>query len=244
MAYVVKTPSDGEMFALKVLESYGGNQQDRSGQKKLIQGYYVIIDRALQEAESKRPETESVKVNWNNVNMTTTGRELVNCARAGLDALQEKQIRPVITKTSDGTKYDVTMEIGTNGIRHLAMRYAVTAPKDVTVELVHASDKFTPTVTNDGDSYKLELETPFDRGEIVGGFAYLEYDDATRNKLVMLNRAELEKRIILDGGSTGDDGWFAERCLDALKREAYDERNIPRDPDKIDDAYWYLKMKG
>ena len=30
-------------------------------------------------------------------------------------------------------------------------------------------------------SYEFEITNPFDRGDIVGGFGYLEYDDPTQN---------------------------------------------------------------
>lgn len=234
----VRVPSDGEHFALKVLEKYGGAVEDRAEQKRLIQGYYVFIDRALQ--------SENPPVSWHSIDMESLSRELVCCARLGLDMRQDKQLRPVIAKSDAGKKTRVTIELGCNGVRHLALRYAEDPPKDVTIELVYETDTFTPIKKggdNEIENYKLEITKPFDRGKIVGGFGYIEYGDSAKNQLVILTRQDIEKRQAIGLDGPQDDDWFAEQCLDIIKREVYSERHIPRDPKKIDDAYWYLKLK-
>ena len=34
----------------------------------------------------------------------------------------------------------------------------------------------------------------FDRGKIVGGFGYIEFEDATKNKLIIMTLKDIEKR--------------------------------------------------
>ena len=110
------------------------------------------------------------------------------------------------------------------------------------------------------ESYEFEINNPFDRGNIVGGFGYIEYPDSTKNKLVIMTKKDIEKRkpsyasVEFWGGTkkekkngkwqeTEIDGWYEEMCLKTIKREVYSSKNIPLDPKKIDDNYQYMKMQ-
>ena len=39
------------------------------------------------------------------------------------------------------------------------------------------------------------------------------------------------------------EGWFEEMCLKTVKREVYSAKNMPKGPEKIDDAYEYMRMQ-
>jgi len=69
--------------------------------------------------------------------------------------------------------------------------------KKATVEVVYSKDKFTPLKKSKGnpiESYEFEIVEPFDRGEIIGGFGYIEYDEPSKNTLVLMSKAAMNKR--------------------------------------------------
>lgn len=163
-----------------------------------------------------------------------------------------------------GTKmYVVNLMPGYNGIQYIAEKYALEKPVSVTVELVYSTDTFKPLKKNREnrvESYDFEINNAFDRGEIVGGFGYIEYTEPTKNKLIIMTLKDILKRKpekasgeFWGGKKTAwekgqkveveTEGWFEEMCLKTVKREVYSAKNMPRDPKKIDDAYEYMRMQ-
>jgi len=266
-----------ERFTNLVLREFGNNVagalQVSEYQKRLIQGYFIAIDRALKIAEEARiRKNESNKdhkydnnlpVTWNNVNLNDLALDVVHYAKMGLDMMMDNHLFPIPYKNNKTNKYDVTLMPGYNGIQYIAEKYAVEQPKAVTIELVYSTDTFKPikkSKDNQVESYIFEINNPFDRGEIVGGFGYIEYEDPVKNKLIIMTKKDIEKRkpayaaAEFWGGTTKvwengkqvekeTDGWFEEMCLKTIKREVYSAKHIPRDPKKIDDNYQYMKMR-
>lgn len=266
-----------ERFTKKVLTQFAGNvggmTQVTDYQKKLIQGYFVMIDRALKTAEEERVRKNAankdhaydnlIEVAWNNVNMIDLALDLVNYARLGLDMLQDNMLFPIPYKNNKTGKYDVQLMEGYNGIRYIAMHYAMDVPKDVTIEVVYKNDSFRPIkkgVNCNSDSYEFEIANPFDRGEIVGAFAYLSFDDARKNKLIIMSMKDIIKRkpryasanfwggkqtVWRDGKKTEEEteGWLDEMVRKTIIREAFSAKHLPRDPKKIDDVYQQLRIK-
>lgn len=266
-----------ERFMQKVLSEFNGNVagglQLTDYQRTLVQGYFIGIDRALQMAEENRiRKNESNKdhsfdntlpVNWQNVNLKDLALDVVHYARMGLDMMQKNHITPIPFKNNKTNKYDIELMLGYAGIEYVAKKYAIEAPLDVTVELVYSTDVFKPikkSRENKYDSYVFEITNPFDRGNIIGGFGYIEYADPTKNKLIIMTIKDIEKRKpayasaefwggtkkVWQGGKQVEvetDGWYAEMCLKTIKREVYGDKHIPRDPKKIDDDYQYMKMR-
>lgn len=270
-------PNISERFTAKVMTEFGGSVGDpqvTDFQKRLIQGYFIVIDRTLKTAEEERIRKNAsnrdhdkfdntLPVTWDNVNLNDLAMDLVHYARIGLDMQQDNMLFPIPYKNNKTNKYDVNLMPGYNGIRYEAERYAVEFPRSVTVELVYSTDTFTPYKkgrSNNVENYEFTINKPFDRGEVVGGFGYIEYDDPAKNKLVIMTRNDIEKRkpryasanfwggiqTVWENGKKVEketDGWFEEMCLKTIKREVYSAKHIPRDPQKIDDAYQYLKMR-
>lgn len=269
-----------ERFTAMVMKQFGGavgapNLTDF--QKRLIQGYFIAVDRALKTAEDERLRKNSnnrdhqydndLPVIWENVNLTDLALDAVHYARMGLDMMQDNHLFPIPYKNNKTGKYDMTLMPGYNGIRYIAEKYAVEQPVAVTTELVYSTDTFTPIKKSNGnrvESYLFEIKQPFDRGEVVGGFGYIEYADATRNELIIMPLKAILKRkpkyasSNFWGGTTSEwqtvngkrqkvevetDGWFEEMCLKTLIREVYSAKHIPRDPQKIDDSYQYMKLR-
>ena len=265
--------SNSEAFTNKVLKEFGsnvaGNIQVTDYQRQLIQGYFIATDRALKMAEEKRvSKNENNKdhkwdnqdpINWNTVDLNALALDVVHYARMGLDMMQDNHLSAIPFKDNNrlsrtGTKmYVVNLMPGYNGIQYIAEKYALEKPVSVTVELEKNRE-------NRVESYDFEINNAFDRGEIVGGFGYIEYTEPTKNKLIIMTLKDILKRKpdkasgeFWGGKKTAwekgqkveveTEGWFEEMCLKTVKREVYSAKNMPRDPKKIDDAYEYMRMQ-
>jgi len=269
--------SHSERFTNRVMLEFNGNVagglQITDYQRQLIQGYFIGVDRALKTAEENRlsknkgnsdPKYDNpLACVWENVNLTDLALDVVHYARMGLDMMQDNHLFPIPYRNKKTNKYDITLMPGYNGIQYVAEKYAVDRPISTTVELVYQTDMFRPikkSCDNKIESYEFEINNPFERGEVVGGFGYIEYEDPSKNKLIIMTRADIEKRkpsyasAEFWGGKTKRyengkltevelDGWFVEMCLKTVKREVFSAKHIPRDPKKIDDNYQYMRMR-
>lgn len=270
-------PNAAERFTAKVMKEFGstvGEIHVTDYQRQLVQGYFIAIDRALKSTEEERLRKNeknkdhekydnNLPVTWGNVNLNDLALDVVHYARMGLDMMQENHLFPIPYKNNKTGKYDMTLMPGYNGIQYIAEKYAVEPPLAVTVELVYSTDTFRPikkSAENQVENYEFAINNAFDRGEIIGGFGYIEYADPVKNKLVIMTKKDIEKRKpkyasanfwggkqkVWENGKQVDqetDGWYEEMCLKTIKREIYSAKHIPRDPKKIDDNYQYMKMR-
>ena len=269
-----------ERFTQMVIKQFGGAvgaPELTEFQKRLVQGYFISIDRALKTAEDDRQRKNSTNKNhdydndlpvvWENVNLTDLALDVVHYARMGLDMMQDNHLFPIPYKNNKTKKYDVNLMPGYNGIRYIAEKYALEKPAAVTTELVFETDTFVPikkSADSKIESYKFTINQPFARGKVVGGFGYIEYPDATKNKLIIMTLHDIEKRKpayasanfwggkvkewqTVDGKRQQVDveveGWYEEMCLKTIIREVYSAKHIQRDPQKIDDNYQYMKLR-
>lgn len=264
------SPSD--RFAGLVLREYNASGNVGAvmteNQKRLVQNYFIATDRILAAAEQRRLAKsgkwqDPVPCTWQNVDMNTLALDAAHYSRMGLDPLQKNHLHIIPFKNNKSGKYDVTFMEGYEGKEVKAKKYALEIPKDVTFELVFSNDNFIPhkkDATTQVESYEFDIKNPFDRGELKGGFGYIQYEDPTKNKLIMLSLADIEKRansgqrnVEFWGGEKDTwengkkagkvhvDGWYNEMCLKTIKRAVYD--SIAIDPAKIDDAYEYVKRR-
>lgn len=265
-----------ERFMQKVIHEFSGSVgefQITEYQRQLIQGYFIGVDRALKTAEAERVRKNennrdhkydnAVPVTWANVNMADLALDVVHYARLGLDTMQANFITPIPYLNKKAGRYDINLMLGYNGIKYIAEKFALCPPKSVTIELVYSTDNFKPYKKgrgNDVESYDFEITNPFDRGNIVGGFGYIEYDDAHKNELVLMSMKDIEKRkpeyasANFWGGKANEwkngkkvevdkDGWLDEMCRKTLIREVYSPKHILLDPRKVDDSYQYMKQR-
>lgn len=235
-------------------------------QRRLIQDYFVAIDMALKAAEEKRQtkktNKDALSITWENINQVQLARDAVRLARQGLDAAQKNHINFIPYKNNTTNKYDLTFIIGYVGLEYRAKKYAQEMPVDVITELVYSSDTFRPvkkSAQNRYESYEFDINNPFDRGEIIGGFAYYAYPNPDKNRLMVMTMKDIEKRRPKyasvefwggekdkweDGKKVGKEivsGWLEEMCLKTIKRAAYGA--IALDPQKIDEDYLYLRQR-
>ena len=266
-----------ERFMQKVMSEFGGNVAGElrinDYQRTLIQGYFVAIDRALKMAEEERLRKNGnnrdhkydnpLPITWANVNLPELALDVVHYARLGLDMMQPATLYPIPYRNKKANRYDITLMEGYNGIRYIAENYALIRPKSVTVEVVYKNDTFHPlkkSRSNPVESYEFEITNPFDRGEIVGGFGYIEYADASRNELVIMTMKDVMKRkpayasANFWGGTATEykdgqkqtvekEGWLDEMVRKTIIREVYGGKHIPRDPRRIDESYQQMKQQ-
>lgn len=266
-----------ERFTNKVLKEFGGNiagaMQVTDYQRTLIQGYFIVIDRTLKKAEEDRiRKNENNKdhaydndlpVTWENVNLNDLALDLVHYARMGLDMTQDNMLFPIPYKNNKSNNYDITLMEGYNGKRYIAQKYGLDVPTAVTVEVVYSTDNFRPIKKgkdNRVENYEFEITNAFNRGTIVGGFAYLEFSDPTNNELIIMSMNDINKRKpkyasanfwggkqkVWENGKQVEvetEGWIDEMVRKTIIREAFSSKHIPRDPKKVDDSYQYMKMR-
>lgn len=204
-------------------------------QRQLVQGYFVTIDRLL---------TDQRK-DWKDINMPKLAQDLVHYARMGLDMQQDNHVFPILFNNGKTGKIDIKFMLGYNGVAYIAEKYASIKPIAVTTELVYKNDFFLPIKkdnTNSVESYTFKIENPFDRGAVIGGFGYIEYEDTTKNKLIIMTINDFEKRKAKAQTKNIWNDWADEMLLKTLKREVYSAKHMPIDPQKIDDNYRYMQQ--
>lgn len=259
-------PTASERFTNKVLAEFQGTGGEKlnisNAQKNLIQGYFIGIDRALKKAEAERSHKNAyaakkndLAYTWANVNLNDVALDVVHYSKLGLDIMSKNNINAIPYKDTTTNKYDITFMKGYVGIELEAMKYAFDIPSNVTCELVYSTDEFGIIKKSDNfpsDRYTFGITNPFDRGDIKGGFGYIEFADPAKNKLVFLSYKDIlkrkpkyaaaefwggEKDVWKDGKKSGTehiDGWHEEMCFKTLKRFVFGESNLTRDPAKVD----------
>lgn len=268
--------NQSERFTAKVMKEFGtgiGAPELAEYHKKLVQGYFVAIDRALKAAEEERIRKNAsnkdpkynndLPVTWQNVNLPELATDVVHYARLGLDMRQDNHLFPIPFKNNKAGLYDVNLMKGYNGIRYISERYALDKPISVTIELVYSTDTFRPIKKSSGqpvESYEFVINNAFDRGTLLGGFGYIEFADSTKNKLIIMTMKDVEKRkpayasanfwggmaTVWENGKKIEkpvEGWKDEMVYKTLVREVYSPKNIPLDPQKVDDNYQYMKLR-
>lgn len=248
-----------ERFTNEVLRQFSataGEVNITEKQRRLIRNYFLTLDNVLQTSEKKRNhEKNAVPFTWENVDLKSLSINVANHSLVGLDPIQKNHLNLIPHFDNASKKYNITFMPGFKGIEFKAVKYGLDVPKAVIIEVVHEKDVFKPKKKNGGgvgDSYEFEIVDPFNRGEVVGGFYFHEFEDQTKNRIRIFSRADIKKRIpkyasvefwggekttYKNGKPDGKEiieGWFEEMCFKTIYRAAYDSITI--DPDKIDEA--------
>src|SRR5690625_4935677 len=151
-------------------------------EKTLAQHLFLKVDNVLKELETKRlsaTKPYGTAYEWKNINMRKLALDAVHRVKLGLDALIPNHIHPVPYFNKREGKYDLDLRVGYVGQAYYRAQVAVDKPTDVVYELVYSNDHFKPikkSFSNETESYEFDISNPFDRGDIVGGFGYLQYE--------------------------------------------------------------------
>jgi len=269
-------PTMSERFMVKVVNEFGSGVGDialTQYQRRLAQNYFIALDGVLKTAEEKRLKKlekyrDPLSLTWQHVNMPLLARNVVAAARIGWDPLEKNHVHLIPYKNNTTNLYDIGFIPGYRGLELKAMKYGLDVPSSVTVELVYKNDKFVmfkKDRENKVEGFSFDVTTPFDRGELVGGFYYHSFaSNPEKNKLVVFSMKDILKRKPKYAGpefwggerdvwekdeKTGKnkkagtetvEGWFEEMCFKTIYRAAYGSITI--DSQKIDDAYQSLQQ--
>lgn len=168
-------------------------------EKTLAQHLFLKVDNVLKDLETKRlaaPKPYGSPYTWQNVNMRKLALDAVHRVQLGLDALVPNHIHPVPYFNKREGKYDLDLRVGYAGKAYYRQQVAVDVPVEIVYELVYSTDEFIPikkSFSNEIESYEFNIKNPFDRGEIIGGFGYVIYEDSKKNTLIMVGEKDFEK---------------------------------------------------
>ena len=110
-----------ERFTSAVLKEFGTNVsgaiQATDYQRNLVQGYFIAIDRMLNDLEADRirkneKNTDSkynneVAYSWGNINMPLLARDVMCYSKMGLDMLSANHLFAIPYKNNKTGKYDL-----------------------------------------------------------------------------------------------------------------------------------------
>ena len=258
-----RKPTASERFTNMVVNEFQGNIGQlnlNDYQKQLIRNYFIGIDNALKVAETSRSyskkKANDPTVTWDNVNMNKLAIDVVQNAKMGLDMSIANHLHVVPFKNSKTNKYDLTLMPGYEGLKYIAANFALYKVTDIKVELVHENDVFQPTYKNNIEGYEFKITNPFSRGNVIGGFGYIRYENEVHNKLVIMSVEELLKRrpatasVEFWGGEkdtwengkvTGKEkveGWTNEMLYKTMVRTTC--KKVTVDPKKVNNSYIYV----
>ena len=207
-------------------------------QKRLAQHLFIKIDTSLRELEAKRTDKNRAPIIWANINMNRLALDAVHRVELGLDALIPGHVYPIPYWNTSQGKYDLDLRIGYVGKDLYKRRMAVEPPVDVIYHLVYKNDAFRPVMKsakNPVESYEFEIKEPFNRGDVIGGFAYMVYEDPTKNRLVMVTDNDFSKA---KAKAKSEDFW--RDWPDEMKYKTVVNRAtkyLTVDPEKVNAAY-------
>lgn len=255
--------TNSERFSNMVLKEFKGNVGElnlNEYQKQLVRNYFIGIDNALKTAETSRQfskkKANEPPITWENVNMNALARDVVQNAKLGLDMSVKNHLHVVPYKNNKTNKYDLNLMPGYEGLKYIASSYSLYKILDIKVELVRETDVFQATSKNNVDGYEFKITNPFSRGNVVGGFGYIRYENEIHNQLVLMSVDELIKRKPStasaefwggekdkweDGKRVGTEkveGWTDEMLYKTMVRATC--KKVPVDPKKINDSYIYV----
>lgn len=256
-----------ERFTGMVMKEFQGNVGAlnlNEYQKQLIRGYFIGIDNALKKAEEARQNKNSWKstkeedknnlpITWQNVNMNDLAIAVVHHAKLGLDMQIPNHLNAIPYKNNKTQKYDIGFLKGYKGLEYIATQLSLYPIRNIIIELIYSNDIFEIVNKDNITRYNFTIKNPFDRGEIIGGFGYIQYIDETRNKIVTLSKKDIDKRkpsyaaVEFWGGEKYNpttkqkepvEGWYEEMARKTIARATYN--TVPIDPKKVNESYAYV----
>ena len=223
-----------ESFVSKIIKEGVGNPDFSvtPAQRDLIQGYFVAMDHTLTQQG----------IPWKDVIVDyKLAQDLMVSAQLGMDMRAEGMLYAVPRKDNHaGGKARFTIQKGYKGRVFMAQKYALGKILDISAHLVYENDEFIPHFKDANHDYDTFEFTPpkncfVDRGKMVGGFAYISYENPAQNKLVVMSKADIDKRKSVAMSTKFWDKWPEEMALKTLYIQA--AKAVPLDPSKIDSTY-------
>lgn len=255
--------TSSERFTNMVIREFQGNIGElnlNEYQKQLVRNYFIGIDNALKTAETSRQfskkKANDPTITWDHVNMNALARDVVQNAKLGLDMSIKNHLHVVPYKNGKTGQYDLNLMPGYEGLKYIAISFALYKVIDIKVQLVHESDSFQVTFMDGVEGYDFRIMNPFARGKVIGAFGYILCEDEKHNQVVTMSVEELMKRKpetasaefwggekdIWDNGKVIGkepvEGWTEEMLYKTMVRATC--KKVPVDPKKINDSYIYV----
>lgn len=258
-----------ERFTGMVMKEFEGNIGTlnlNEYQKQLIRGYFIGIDNSLKKAEearlnknswksTKEEDKNNLPITWQNVNMNDLAIAVVHHAKLGLDMQISNHLNAIPYKNNKTQKYDIGFLKGYKGLEYIATQHSLYPIRNIVIELIYSNDIFEIVNKDSVTRYNFVIKNPFDRGEIIGGFGYIQYIDETRNKIITLSKKDIDKRKPSyaaaefwggektkweNGKKTTEqvEGWYEEMARKTIARATYNA--VPIDPKKVNESYAYV----
>lgn len=246
---VEKSPAERFRITTERLmaESTGVERELSDHQKRLIQGYFLLVDMSLEEARSRGGGGgKNLPMTWENVDMPKLASAVVASAEVGLDPSIPNHVFAIPYYNGAKKKYTVDLRRGYVGTEFIARQHSLDPIVDIIFELVHENDEFKTLKKQGGvgvESYEFKVKDPFNRGKLVGGFGYVIYEDERKNKLVVMSLADMDKRRKIAKTDTFWKPWEEEMYYKTLVSHVCSSRNIPRNPASVAEYSRHLRMK-
>lgn len=228
-----QTPS--ERFTTSAINQYlsdVGRSEISDYERTLIQHIFIRVDMAIADYNVKA----SNPISWKNINMKKLAIDAVNRVKLGLDALIPGHLYAILYRNGkqEGL-FDVDLRIGYKGEEYYTIMGSMFGLKHIYKRLVYAGEKlivYPKGRNNPVESYELKLtDDPFNKGELLGGFAYLEYEDEELNELVILSKADIEKRHAVARSQDFWGKWYDEMAYKTIIHAA--AKKVTLDPTKV-----------
>lgn len=215
-------------------------------ERRLAQHMFARVDLALNDAENKRLEKnpDHTPITWANVNLQRLALDAADRVALGIDALLPNHLHPVARWNKRLGKYEVALQLGYKGRDHVARTLAPDDVVNITYQLVHEADTFRP-IMRSGDrleSYEFEITKPFDRGKVVGGFGYVEYEDPRKNTLVLVTPRDFAKARQAAQSGVFWHNWELEMQLKTVVHRTCKEVQV--DPRKVAATASFARVQG
>lgn len=238
-----------ERFTALIINEFSGTVgklEMSAYQKRLAQHLFIKIDTSLKELEKKRIENskDALPLLWANINMEKLAIDAIHRIELGLDALIPNHISPIPYWNNRLKKYDLDLRIGYAGKDYYHRQMALDPPEDIIYELVYKNDLFKPikaSSKNPTESYEFEVPKPFDRGEVVGGFAYIVYKDSKKNKLIIVTEKDF-----LSSKAKAQAKEFWEGHPEAMRFKTIVNRATSKlqiDPEKVNASFTFVEQQ-
>lgn len=242
-------PTYSQRFTAMVVKEFSreiGKLEMTPYQERLAQHLFIGVDMSLKKLEADRlkKNINKLPVLWSNINMEKLAIDAVHRVELGLDALIPNHIHTIPYLNGKTGKYDLDLQIGYVGKDYYKRKMAINRPTDIIYHLVYENDTFEPLMRSaktDCESYKFEINKPFDRGAVVGGFGYIRYDnDPMFNQLIIVPKSSFDKSQKKAQSDAFWTPYTEEMQMVALVRRVTAKLNI--DPEKTNASFMQVEI--
>lgn len=257
--------SPSKRFTEMVLKEYQvstGVNNFTPDQTRRVQNYFVKMDMILADNETKRlsrseDKRDALAFTWAHMNLERFAQDVAIFSQLGLDPMMPNHINLIPYKNARTNKFDIGFIRGYKGLEIVARNFGVNCPDEIVCELVYSNDTFRMFKKDRNNliaSYEFQINSPFDRGEIVGGFIFKEHhSNSALDSIEEMTLEEIlkrkpkyaspefwggEKDVWKNGKKDGTEkveGWFKEMCQKTLQRKGWNSVTI--DGSRVNQAF-------